>query len=953
MPSTFGPLAAALAIDAAEIQRRLDAADLGQERLAELARHRAPLQQAFAHALDAFYPLLATQPELAALVQGPGQVERLRRSNERYLHGLLTPSFDDDYIESRLQVGATHHRLHVRPQAYLCAFGPLLDEPLHWLLEHGAFPAAMTLLDRALFDAGLALDAYGLRLEQDLRQPVVDAPVAAPTNRPTAASTGPMVHPGSRPMTRLAVDGVGDRRAFLALDQERLALLRTLEPVIAGALPAVLDDFYRFFTTHPQTARLVPAHAVPQLQQQVAAYWREFATGAFDRPYAASRMRVGMMHERIGLSPQWYLSGLARQVRGLLAAVVAARPDDASRCVRAFVRALLFDVSFVLDAYMDCRAETVLRTEGYSARLIASLTAGVAVLDAEHRIRSVNRSMLQLLGVDAALLPHMPITAALPLAELPPLLQRLAADPHSRPSTFGRRGGRALRLCAVHLDDGNGGDIALVVDDVTDLQRVGAALDRESQETDALVDAVPDMLWAIELPSWTVLSMSRQALALTGRRELSFVGRSDLLLACIAPADRERFQRAIEGIGDRTVDLEHRLLHQDGGELWCHTRARAMAGRGDRTVVVGTTRDITAVRGERERRLQSIGQLAGGVAHELNNALTVVFGEIELLELAAGAHSSREGRDRALSACRRMTQLTGQLLAFAQRQLLQPRDHDLAALLREWQPQLRALLGPRVTVDWLVPDVDTTVRIDRNQLLVSLCQLFRNADDAMPDGGSLVLRLLPGDAAQAEIELVDSGHGMAPHVLARACEPFFSTRTGAAGLGLSTVLGFVNQSGGELSLDSTPGSGTRVRLRLPRALPSAPRPQRSGDRRQPTLLVVEDDVDVRRVVTRVAAMVGFRTVAASSGEQALAMLDQERVDAAFSDIMLGPGLDGVALAERIRARLPQLPIVLTSGYSAAHFQSRAERIRHHFLAKPFTVDQLHQTLSSLLSTVVE
>lgn len=955
MPHSPGPLATALAIDQDEIRRRLDAAGLEPARLDRLAELRGPVNAAFTTALDAFYPLLLTQPELATLLGGPAMQQRLRALNEHHLRGLVDPGIDVNYVEGRLRVGATHHRLHVKPQAYLCALAPLLDEPLHWLVENGEFGAALTLLDRALFDAALALDAYGLHLEQDLRREA-EAEATTPTTAAAPSREATASFPShQRPRVRLAVDGVGGRRAFLGLDDERLALLRTLEPILAGALPTVLDDFYRFFTSHSRTAALMQKHAIPQLQQQVAAYWREFATGGFDRPHAASRMRIGMVHERIGLSPQWYLAGLSRQVRGLLTAIVAARPADASACVRTFVRALLFDVSFVVDAYMESRAETVLRTEGHAARLIASLTAGVAVLDANHRIVSVNRSMLDLLGVDASLLQHMPIASALPLAELPPLLERIRSAPHSRPSAFGQRGARVLRLTAVRLDDGRGESTAIVVDDVTELQHFGTELERQSRETEALVDAVPDMLWAIELPTWTVLSMSRQSLELCGRRDLSLLGHPDALLSCIAAPDRERFRQLVSSArAAQPIDIEHRMTHADGTERWCHTRARGLPQADDRMVIAAATRDSSAMRGERERRLQAIGQLAGGVAHELNNALTVAFGELELLDLTAIAAKERAGRDRALLACRRMANLTSQMLAFAQRQVLQPRDHDLARLLHEWEPELRALLGPNCTLECVAPPDECIVRIDRQQLLASLCQLTTNARDAMPDGGHMVLRAGNRDRTHADLEVVDNGHGMSPEVQARSCEPFFSTRGGnAAGLGLATVLGFARQSGGELAIESTPGAGTRVRLRLPLAQATASPPRRIGDRRQPSLLVVEDDADVRSVVIRVANGLGFRVAAARSAEQALAMLEHERIDALFSDIVLGPGLDGVTLAERVRTRLPTLPIVLSSGYSATHFHGRADTIRHHFLPKPFTVDQLRQTLSSLLAMVIE
>jgi len=184
-------------------------------------------------------------------------------------------------------------------------------------------------------------------------------------------------------------------------------------------------------------------------------------------------------------------------------------------------------------------------------------------------------------------------------------------------------------------------------------------------------------------------------------------------------------------------------------------------------------------------------------------------------------------------------------------------------------------------------------------------------------------------------------------VLARACEPFFSTR-GGAGLGLSMVQGFVAQSGGDLLVDSQPGRGTRVRLRLPRLAPSSRRPNRVGETTLPTLLVVEDDDHVRHIAVRIGNDVGFRVVAVGSAEQALQLLAGEPVDAVFSDILLGTGMTGVALAERLATSHPQLPVALTSGHAAGQFERSAVARRRPFLAKPYSLEDLRRTLSSLL-----
>lgn len=938
-----------LGLNAAEIQRRRELSGLTDERLRHLARHEQTLHQAFTRALDAFYPLLQSQPDLAGFVADPQRVARQRAANEIHLRGLTSPVIDAGYVESRLRVGAMHHQMRVMPQAYLCSLAPLLDDAIQELLSSGATEDALTLLDRALFDAALALDAYGMRLDKEMRSGTAEARPEEIANAPSTVGASPTAQP-QRMRERLSVGGSDARRRFLELDADRIARLARMRPTAAERLPTVLDEFYRFIRSNPEISKLVPDDAIETLRTQVRTFWLEMFGGDYSLPYAASRKRVGIVHERIGLSPSWYLAGVTRQARGLLGAIVAADPAQAAANASAFLRTLLFDLSFTIDAYMDCRADSVLRTDGYAVRLLATLTTGVAILDEHDRILTVNESMVGLLGVDPGMLHQMPIQAAMPLPELARLLTLLEQNPEERASMLARSAGRHLRLTAFRLSQEGSGTSAIVVDDVTELTRIGARIDVEASEEAALIAAVPDVLWSAELPHWTVLSMSHQARQILGRDQLQLLGRPDRFLAAIHDEDRDRFQQVFSRLapGD-TDELEHRLVRPDGTVIWAHTRANACRGDDDRILLAGATRDVDVLHKERDLRTRSIGQLAGGIAHELNNALTVVFGELQLFQMSPEAKDQADGLERSLNACRRMSRLTRHLLALAQRQVLHPQNLDLVAALRDLEPTVAAQLGSGCTVELVTPDVDCSIRIDRMQFENALVQLAANAGEAMPAGGRLRLVVSPAEDRWVGLEVIDDGVGMPAEVLARATEPFFSThRGGARGLGLAMVQGFVAQSGGELAIDSAPGKGTRVSLRLPRSGIAAARPRRVGLPRQPTLLIVEDDPDIAFVVSRIASALGLRTISVSSAEQALALLGREPIDAMFSDIALGAGMDGIALADRVREGHPELPILLTSGYAEGLFEGDSTSLRHPFLAKPFTVERLHQVLAELL-----
>lgn len=368
------------------------------------------------------------------------------------------------------------------------------------------------------------------------------------------------------------------------------------------------------------------------------------------------------------------------------------------------------------------------------------------------------------------------------------------------------------------------------------------------------------------------------------------------------------------------------------------------------------------------QKMEAIGQLTGGVAHDFNNVLQIIGGNLQLLKLVGNLNEAGTGRvDMALAGVERGAKLSSHLLAFARRQPLQAVVINPGHLLREMDDMMRRVLGPRARiVSEVVHDLGSTT-VDPSQLNNVLLNLAINARDAMPNGGTLTIRaanIEPGASLPPEIpagrwvmiEVRDTGKGMAPDVLARAFEPFFTTKpTGqGTGLGLSMAYGFVKQSGGEIVLDSEPGKGTSVRIYLPRS--DAEPAQREDVVAAPllggleTILVVEDEEDVRSTTCGILSALGYHVLEAPDAAAAAAIVEGgQHVDLVFTDVIMPGPVSSLQLGEIVRARLPHAQILYTSGYAEgvlAHEGKLAASV--NLLQKPYHPDALSARIRHLL-----
>jgi PAS domain S-box-containing protein len=410
----------------------------------------------------------------------------------------------------------------------------------------------------------------------------------------------------------------------------------------------------------------------------------------------------------------------------------------------------------------------------------------------------------------------------------------------------------------------------------------------------------------------------------------------------------------------------------------------------DQGIVVALVAEAVELTGRRQaeealrqaQKMEAIGQLTGGVAHDFNNLLQVIFGNLDSLfrlvpetdtnPLSANVRRLAHG---AMRGAKRAAALTAQLLAFSRRQPLDPKPTDINRLVGGMSELLRRTLGENIVIETVTAGGLWRVNVDPNQLESTILNLAVNSRDAMPDGGNLTIEtanahldelyaarqdeVIPGQ--YVVVSITDTGRGMSKEVSTRAFEPFFTTKEigQGTGLGLSQVYGFVKQSGGHVKIYSESDQGTTVKIYLPRmhaadvglaAAESAPMPPR-GDSSE-TILVVEDDEDVRVHSTEMLRELGYRTLEAGAGQEALRILRAHpEIQLLFTDVGLPGGMNGRQLADQARASRNDLKVLFTTGYArnAIVHDGRLDP-GVQLITKPFTYAALASKVRSILDT---
>jgi PAS domain S-box-containing protein len=514
--------------------------------------------------------------------------------------------------------------------------------------------------------------------------------------------------------------------------------------------------------------------------------------------------------------------------------------------------------------------------------------------------------------------------------------------------------------------------------DITERRRAEAALRESEARYERIAANVPGIVYQfIYLPDGgkRFTFVSEGARTLCGVAPEAILRDPDALFGLIHPEDRPGMhasgQAAVAAL--RPWRWEGRLVLSTGEQRWVQAASRNARQPDGSVLADGLIMDITARRTleaqlRQSQKMEAVGQLAGGVAHDFNNILTAIAGFAEFLQDEFAPNDPRrEDVGEILKGAHRAASLTAQLLAFSRKQVLRSEVLDLNKVVTQMTTMLRPLLGASLHLVTLPAHRAVPVLADRTQLEQVIMNLAVNARDAMQGDGTLTIEIgiasaESGAPQRATLIVSDTGAGMSPEVVARIFEPFFTTKPAGrgSGLGLATVHGIVQQSGGTISVESRPGEGTSFTITLPLASGSRTRPitgemqalrdPRGGESSRPagTVLIAEDEEAVRAIAQRLLERAGYRVLTARHGADALRVLEQAggTVDVLLSDVVM-PEMGGVELAARAAGMIPGLPVVLMSGYTDNDLGPiNEEGMVAGFISKPFTSEALLETVKA-------
>jgi len=497
--------------------------------------------------------------------------------------------------------------------------------------------------------------------------------------------------------------------------------------------------------------------------------------------------------------------------------------------------------------------------------------------------------------------------------------------------------------------------------DVTERKVAAQKIQAQMERAEALLEAAPDPVVIVDSAGLIVM--------VNARTEIVFgYPRAELLGQSVEMLIPERLRAT------HLAGRDLRARRRDGSELVVDVSLSPLATP-EGPLVISTVRDVTERRQTEEQlrqaqKMEAIGNLTGGMAHDFNNLLGIIIGNLDLLrDRQGGDPDLDELTGEALDAALRGADLTRRLLAFARRQPLQPTRADVNELIVGIVKLLERTLGEQIQITLDLNPNTWPVIVDPAQLESGLTNLATNARDAMPGGGQLKIvtgnrsldadyallhaEVQPGDYAM--IEVSDTGTGMPPEVASHVFEPFYTTKEPGkgTGLGLSMVFGFIKQSGGHINVYSEVGIGTILRLYLPRAEIGA---EAGGaimaaalvHGRGESVLAVEDNASLRRVVVRQLTELGYRVLEAEDAAAAFRILHSQQVDILFTDIVMPGGTSGYDLARTVLSRWPHIKVVLTSGFPENRTNGDANAPNLRLLSKPYRRDDLGRIIREAL-----
>ncbi|MGD9903735.1 MAG: PAS domain S-box protein [Vicinamibacterales bacterium] len=770
------------------------------------------------------------------------------------------------------------------------------------------------------------------------------------------------------------LDGVAARWDASARADELRALNASLERQVAERTGRLLENEARFRAVFDESPTIVALLSLRDLRLiEVNAAW-EAAFGI------ARADAVGRTSAELGLwvdpgSRQRTLDELAE--RGAVGGVEAElqRADGSRFWGLIHSRTLTIgDEPCSLSTVVDIseRKQALLDLAESEARFRAVFDKGPIVMSlirlADDRFVEVNDAALAMFGYDRSEVigrTALELGLWLDLAQREATVAALRRDGRLRGAEvhFRRKSGEpfwAEFSSSVITLGGEPYALGTLVD-VTARKRAQQDLADSEARFHAVFDHSPIGMSLVRLADRQTVEVNDAALAALGYDRADVIGRtSPELRLWVHQTDYDAAVATMRETG-RIDAVEVPLRRKDGSHFWASFSSSRFSLQGE-PYALSAYQDITERRQLEARFLQSqkmevLGHLAGGVAHDFNNVLTVIRSTAELaLDSTAEGTPLHEALATIRDTSARASGLTSQLLAFSRRQILQPVVLDLNHLVDDLAPMLRRAIGERITLDLRPADGPATILADRSSIEQVVLNLAINARDAMQAGGTLTITVAMAAATprQVVLTITDTGVGMNDATLARLFEPFFTTKeTGkGTGLGLSTAHGIVTQSGGEIAVTSAPGAGTTFTVRLPWVapappLPVVPRADVAGGHE--TILVVDDDADIRDVVRRALSSAGYRVLLSSSGDEALELLGRHpgAVQLLLTDVVM-PGISGQDLATRVRRQHPAVRILYSSGFVDDAVEANGGLADVPFIAKPYSLKALTRKVRDVL-----
>ena len=627
--------------------------------------------------------------------------------------------------------------------------------------------------------------------------------------------------------------------------------------------------------------------------------------------------------------------------------------------------------------------------------LVEQMREGAVTLNPRGTIFYCNQSFAELVGRRSEdIIGHPIFNFVQESAQLEAMLTAAGADGASAElSLVLANGGLAqtnISIVKMVVEDGDARMLCMIVTDLrqnyerareiaqANLRLASEIVERTRAEQSLAIalDAADMGSWDLDIAADTSVRSARHDAIFGHTQPLAQWGLKDAVEHFL-PEDRKAFadamaQAAVTG----RLDVERRIRRaNDGVVRWVQIRGRTFYRDGKPERIVGIIVDNTERRLldealRQSQKMEAIGQLTGGIAHDFNNLLMIIGGSLEALSRRV---TLDERVQKLLDAARlgvtRGAQLNEQLLAFARRQDMREQSVCVTDLLPTFETLLDRAIGEAVTVKVERADQLWFCRTDPHQLETAILNLAINARDAMNHRGALTLSTrnasVPAHQAEAHdasagdyvvVSVTDNGPGMTPEVAARVFEPFFTTKPvgKGTGLGLSQVYGFARQSGGFIELATCPGEGAAVSLYLPRCDPPATKPSESGlpgraYEADGTVLLVEDDGDVREATRSMLGELGYAVIEAASADEALGVIaDNRAVELVFTDVIMSTGMTGIELARRLKTTHPNLPILLASGYTAQRLVPDSGNGDLPLLRKPYTLAQLAEAIGQVM-----